>query len=69
MIGERPLRVWSYRGWCWICRRCHPTPGSQSYAHRATPVGDSGCGYDFPDQPAALEAALSHRHQTPREAP
>jgi hypothetical protein len=19
---ERPLRVWLYRGWCWVCNQC-----------------------------------------------
>jgi hypothetical protein len=21
-MNERPIRVWLYRDWCWICRRC-----------------------------------------------
>lgn len=59
MKGDPPLRVWLYRGWSWVCRCCHPTPGTRrtsACGHR----GDPGVGFDYPDHGSALAAALNH---------
>lgn len=61
---DPPLRVWLYRGWCWICRECHPEPGSLRFGdrHRKVPAG-VGSGHGFATQPEALTDALNHCHE------
>jgi hypothetical protein len=38
-----PIRVWFYRGWCWVCWRCagpgSPLPGAAGQGH--TTLGEA----------------------------
>lgn len=51
-MSERPLRVWKYRGWCWICRVCALTVTAETLGQ--------GVGLDYNSQPEALADALHH---------
>lgn len=56
---DRPLRVWHYRGWCFICRNCQK--------RKATEYRCSGFG--FASQADALAAGLEHLRNDRGEVP
>ena len=43
------IRIWTYRGWCWVCR---------SGAHEKP-----ACGYDHPDRESAVREVQDHWKQ------
>lgn len=56
---DPPLRIFLYRGWCWICHVCNPTPGTRQAAMRR-PSDSSGVGWGYPTRERAMDAAMKH---------